>query len=160
MRTRYHRGFGHGLLPGTDHDMNCIACKRERAEGIKPLIQGTDPSYCPMGLTGRQVAAIMGDRLAAFNTWMVGQTVSQCTGSEYQHNRGPCFEASETGDPRDDIRNRVPVTQHERYEDHTWLCDYAGGGEEVPTECADHPHGMIWYRCDVEAFLRGDPVTD
>jgi hypothetical protein len=31
-RIREHRGFGHGLRPGEDHDMNCPSCLRERAE--------------------------------------------------------------------------------------------------------------------------------
>jgi hypothetical protein len=31
MRVREHRGFGHGLRPGTDRDINCPSCKREDA---------------------------------------------------------------------------------------------------------------------------------
>lgn len=29
MRVRHHQGFGHGLEPGTDRDINCPSCKRE-----------------------------------------------------------------------------------------------------------------------------------
>ncbi len=42
MRVREHNGFGHGLRPGTDHDMGCGSCKRERAAGITPVITGQD----------------------------------------------------------------------------------------------------------------------
>lgn len=38
MRIRQHKGFGHGLRPGTDQDINCSSCKRERAEGVEPVI--------------------------------------------------------------------------------------------------------------------------
>jgi hypothetical protein len=38
MRVRNHRGFGHGLNPGTDHDMNCPSCQREREQGVAPDI--------------------------------------------------------------------------------------------------------------------------
>lgn len=31
MRVRNHQGFGHGLRPGTDSDMNCLSCQREDA---------------------------------------------------------------------------------------------------------------------------------
>ena len=31
METRNHRGWGHGLRPGTTSDLNCVACKREDA---------------------------------------------------------------------------------------------------------------------------------
>ena len=31
FRVREHRGFGHGLAPGTVSDMNCPSCKREGA---------------------------------------------------------------------------------------------------------------------------------
>lgn len=42
MRVREHRGYGHGLRPGEDWDMNCLSCKREKAEGMVPVITGTD----------------------------------------------------------------------------------------------------------------------
>jgi hypothetical protein len=29
FRVREHRGFGHGLAPGTDRDINCGSCTRE-----------------------------------------------------------------------------------------------------------------------------------
>jgi hypothetical protein len=29
MIIKYHKGFGHGLRPGTTHDMNCTACIAE-----------------------------------------------------------------------------------------------------------------------------------
>lgn len=34
-----HKGWGHGLSPGTTFDLCCIACKRERAEGTEPNIR-------------------------------------------------------------------------------------------------------------------------
>lgn len=42
MRVIHHRGFGHGLRPGTNHDINCCSCQREVAEGIEPVITGQD----------------------------------------------------------------------------------------------------------------------
>lgn len=42
MRVRNHKGFGHGLRPGTDQDMNCLSCQREQAEGTEPVITGED----------------------------------------------------------------------------------------------------------------------
>ena len=42
MNVRYHRGFGHGLQPGTDHDINCGSCQREGVAGQTPVITGTD----------------------------------------------------------------------------------------------------------------------
>lgn len=42
MRVREHSGWGHGLPPGTNHDINCKACRREKAEGKEPVITGTD----------------------------------------------------------------------------------------------------------------------
>jgi hypothetical protein len=42
MRVREHQGFGHGLAPGTDHDMNCTSCQSERAAGTPPVITGQD----------------------------------------------------------------------------------------------------------------------
>lgn len=41
MRIREHHEFGHGLAPGTDEDINCNACKAEKALGITPNI--TEP---------------------------------------------------------------------------------------------------------------------
>lgn len=63
MRTRLHNSFGHGLAPGSDHDINCQSCTRERREGTAPHIMGSDdqrdypdsPVKCPNGHpTGRQ----------------------------------------------------------------------------------------------------------
>jgi hypothetical protein len=42
MRIREHKGFGHGLRPGTTEDINCPICKREKAEGTEPVITGED----------------------------------------------------------------------------------------------------------------------
>jgi hypothetical protein len=42
MRVREHHGWGHGLPPGTDRDINCRACRREQAEGQEPVITGSD----------------------------------------------------------------------------------------------------------------------
>lgn len=42
MQVREHRGWAHGLAPGMDHDINCLGCSREAAEGITPVITGTD----------------------------------------------------------------------------------------------------------------------
>lgn len=36
--------------------------------------------------------------------------------------------------------------------------DYAardGRGDYVPDACADHPHGMVVYGCDLRAYLTG-----
>lgn len=41
FRSRRHRGFSHGLRPGTDHDINCISCQREHERGQRPLITET-----------------------------------------------------------------------------------------------------------------------
>lgn len=30
MKTRHHRDYGHGLAPGTDYDINCLHCRRDR----------------------------------------------------------------------------------------------------------------------------------
>ena len=38
MRIREHRGYGHGLRPGTDWDMNCPNCQRDKRLGIAPVI--------------------------------------------------------------------------------------------------------------------------
>lgn len=38
MRVREHHGFGHGLRPGDDQDINCLSCKREREAGAEPVI--------------------------------------------------------------------------------------------------------------------------
>lgn len=38
VRVRHHKGFGHGLRPGCDSDMNCLSCKREQKEGRRPVI--------------------------------------------------------------------------------------------------------------------------
>jgi hypothetical protein len=42
MQVREHHGFGHGLTPGTTEDINCVSCKREKAEGAEPHITGYD----------------------------------------------------------------------------------------------------------------------
>ena len=42
MRIREHKGFGHGLRPGTDEDINCLSCQKEKAEGKTPVINGKD----------------------------------------------------------------------------------------------------------------------
>ena len=39
MRVREHRGFGHGLRPGTDRDINCGSCQAEQAAGQAPVIR-------------------------------------------------------------------------------------------------------------------------
>lgn len=41
FRVREHHGWGHGLRPGTTSDLVCTACKRERAEGLIPVISET-----------------------------------------------------------------------------------------------------------------------
>ena len=40
---------------------------------------------CPYGLTGGELAEVLGDRLAEFHEWMVGQTVAVCDGREFNH---------------------------------------------------------------------------
>lgn len=42
MRVIEHQAWGHGLQPGTRHDINCTACLREVAEGTEPRITGSD----------------------------------------------------------------------------------------------------------------------
>jgi hypothetical protein len=42
MRIRHHHGFGHGLRPGEDRDLNCTSCKSEREAGTEPIITGSD----------------------------------------------------------------------------------------------------------------------
>lgn len=42
MRVISHGNWGHGLRPGTNHDINCCACKREVSAGIAPRITGSD----------------------------------------------------------------------------------------------------------------------
>lgn len=51
MRIREHRGFGHGLRPGTDEDINCPSCKAEKEAGKAPLITGDD--WAGPGFTAR-----------------------------------------------------------------------------------------------------------
>lgn len=41
MRVREHLGFGHGLQPGTDRDINCLSCISEHVNGVTPVITGT-----------------------------------------------------------------------------------------------------------------------
>jgi hypothetical protein len=38
FRVREHHGYGHGLQPGTDHDLNCGSCQRDRTAGVAPVI--------------------------------------------------------------------------------------------------------------------------
>jgi hypothetical protein len=40
MKVREHQGWGHGLNPGTDHDINCISCRKET--GQEPVITGSE----------------------------------------------------------------------------------------------------------------------
>jgi hypothetical protein len=42
VRVRNHKGFGHGLAPGLDHDMNCPSCIREHKNKVIPDITGSD----------------------------------------------------------------------------------------------------------------------
>ena len=42
MRIRNHGNYGHGLTPGTDHDMNCASCTSERLIGMTPDIEGQE----------------------------------------------------------------------------------------------------------------------
>lgn len=37
MDIREHRGFGHGLKPGTTSDINCGSCKSEDEGQVRPL---------------------------------------------------------------------------------------------------------------------------
>lgn len=52
MRSRVHRGFGHGLRPGSDQDLNCTSCKREREAGQWPVIAGEGKEEPGMALAG------------------------------------------------------------------------------------------------------------
>lgn len=38
MRIRNHHDFGHGLRDGTDEDINCLSCQREKHDGDTPDI--------------------------------------------------------------------------------------------------------------------------
>ena len=49
MRIREHHGFGHGLRPGDDWDMNCPSCKAEREAGKTPVI--TEDGWAGPGFT-------------------------------------------------------------------------------------------------------------
>ena len=42
MRIREHGDYGHGLEPGTDHDLNCLSCRSEKDAGTPPRITGED----------------------------------------------------------------------------------------------------------------------
>lgn len=44
-----------------------------------------EPPACEGGYTRAQVERIMGDRLAAFDKWMNGQTMMLCEGRKYNH---------------------------------------------------------------------------
>lgn len=112
---------------------------------------------CPHGLTADDLAKLMTPaQLSRFSYWMRGQTVMLCEGRAYHYNRGPCFEEG----PERPTGRRIPCPPHELYSDHTWLCDYPGGGEYVPDACAGNPHGMVTYAGDVERFLLGLPIID
>jgi len=41
MRIRQHHGYGHGLNPGDNSDLNCPSCQDDIAEGIPPVITAT-----------------------------------------------------------------------------------------------------------------------
>jgi hypothetical protein len=43
-----------------------------------------EPACC-LGYTRKQIAEIMGPRLAEFDRWMRGQTQALCEGREYDH---------------------------------------------------------------------------
>lgn len=45
MRVREHRGFGHGLRPGEDRDLNCPSCKRE--DNWATRLQDETSGICP-----------------------------------------------------------------------------------------------------------------
>ena len=49
MRIRTHGSFGHGLEPGTDHDISCSICVHERAAGVTPSISGSDDFQLDLG---------------------------------------------------------------------------------------------------------------
>jgi hypothetical protein len=42
VRVTEHQGFGHGLAPGTDQDINCGSCTSEKEQGVEPCITGSD----------------------------------------------------------------------------------------------------------------------
>ena len=53
MQIREHRGFGHGLRPGTTHDMNCPSCQAERAAGKPPQIHDSTVPWNPVSWAGQ-----------------------------------------------------------------------------------------------------------
>lgn len=117
---------------------------------------------CPHGYTQDDLRAYLGPQgYHEFREWMTGQTELLCDGWSFHYHRGPCFEEDASvpmgspGWPR-----KIPVPVHEQYSDHTWLCDYAGGGEKVESACSARPHGLVTYVSDVERFLMGLPIID
>lgn len=56
MRTRVHRGFGHGLRPGSDQDLGCPSCRREREAGKWPVIAGEEEEGRMPEASSREVA--------------------------------------------------------------------------------------------------------
>lgn len=54
MRIRQHNGFGHGLEPGRNQDINCPSCKQEREANIEPTIEGDDDWPFSVILTGTE----------------------------------------------------------------------------------------------------------
>jgi hypothetical protein len=47
MDVRNHKNWGHGLKPGTTEDINCHACKREKAAGKVPDITKAGEAWKP-----------------------------------------------------------------------------------------------------------------
>ena len=48
---------------------------------------------CECGFTRDQVEAIMGERIAVFDKWMYGQTMTLCEGKKYDHDKKEYQEA-------------------------------------------------------------------
>lgn len=101
------------------------------------------PPGCPHGYTRSDLEGILGDRLPAFDRFMRGQTVMLCDGTTYRHDR--------------EHNEHCGHAQGEAYD---WKCGYPGGGHYEDSPCAGHPHGLVVYPCDLQAFLDGRPPCD
>jgi hypothetical protein len=112
----------------------------------KPIVAGghvmPEPS-CPHGYTRSDLEAILGSDYDAFGRWMCGQTMMICEATTYHHDR-----------------KHGEFCGHVEGDEETWQCDYVGTGYYEPSECAETPHGVVVYRCDLRRFMLGLPVLD
>ena len=126
-----------------------------KSRGDVPL---PSPS-CPSGYTHSDLDKIFEHGgLPEFYRWMSGQTATICNGKRWHYIRGhsKCPE-DKAGCQKGFNAGDDPCIAHCGHDDdsteHDWKCEYFPGGYEEPTECADHPHGMVTYSWDVERFF-------